>query len=48
MSQTALFVAGSLVTLTVFAGGFFYVVFSFGRWADREAAAALTPEWTQV
>ncbi|MFM7252087.1 MAG: hypothetical protein ACKO27_03360 [Ilumatobacteraceae bacterium] len=39
MSQTALFIAGSVVTFIVFTGGFFYAMLSFGRWADRSVAS---------
>jgi len=35
MTETGLFIAGALVTIIVFTGGFLYAMFSFGRWADR-------------
>lgn len=38
MSQTGLFIAGALVTVIVFTGGFVYAMLSFGRWADRSVA----------
>ena len=40
MSQTAIFVAGTVVSAIVFTGGFLYAMFSFGRWADRDGARA--------
>ena len=40
MSQTALFVAGAIVTMVVFTGAFFYAMLRFGRWADRDALPA--------
>ena len=36
MSETGLFIAGALVSIVVFTGGFLYAMFSFGRWADRD------------
>jgi len=38
MSETGLFIAGALVSIVVFTGGFLYAMFSFGRWGDREEA----------
>ena len=35
MSETGLFVAGAIVSIIVFTGGFLYAMLSFGRWADR-------------
>lgn len=35
MSETGLFIAGAIVSIIVFTGGFLYAMFSFGRWADR-------------
>ncbi len=34
MSQTALFIAGAIVSIVVFTGGFIYAMFSFGRWEE--------------
>lgn len=39
MNQTAIFVAGTIVTAIVFTGGFLYAMFSFGRWAEKNDAA---------
>ena len=36
MTETGIFVAGSVVTIVVFTGGFLYAMLSFGRWADRD------------
>lgn len=36
MSESGLFIAGALVSVIVFTGGFLYAMFSFGRWADRD------------
>ena len=36
MNETGLFIAGALVSIIVFTGGFLYAMFSFGRWADRD------------
>lgn len=36
MTEAGVFVAGSVVTVIVFTGGFLYAMLSFGRWADRE------------
>jgi len=38
MSQTGIFIAGTIVSGVVFTGGFLYAMFSFGRWADRSDA----------
>jgi len=38
MNEAGLFVAGAVVTIIVFTGGFLYAMFSFGRWADRDEA----------
>ncbi len=38
MTETGVFVAGSIVTFVVFTGGFIYAMLSFGRWADRDEA----------
>lgn len=38
MSQTGIFVAGSIVSFIVFTGGFIFAMLSFGRWADRDEA----------
>jgi len=38
MTETGLFIAGALVSIIVFTGGFLYAMFSFGKWADREEA----------
>ncbi len=35
MTETGLFIAGAIVSIIVFTGGFLYAMFSFGRWADR-------------
>lgn len=35
MNEAGLFIAGAIVTIIVFTGGFLYAMFSFGRWADR-------------
>jgi hypothetical protein len=40
MSETGLFIAGALVSIVVFTGGFLYAMFSFGRWADRDESRA--------
>ena len=42
MSETGLFIAGALVSIVVFTGGFLYAMFSFGRWADRNEAGSQT------
>lgn len=38
MSQTGIFIAGTIVSGIVFTGAFLYAMFSFGRWADRDVA----------
>ncbi len=38
MTETGVFIAGSIVTFVVFTGGFIYGMLSFGRWADRDEA----------
>ncbi|MFZ9628494.1 MAG: hypothetical protein ACO3C1_03995 [Ilumatobacteraceae bacterium] len=38
MTETGLFIAGAVVSLIVFTGGFLYAMFSFGRWAERNVA----------
>ena len=38
MTETGIFIAGTIVTVIVFTGGFLYAMFSFGSWADREEA----------
>jgi len=38
MTEAGLFIAGAVVTIIVFTGGFLYAMFSFGRWADRDEA----------
>lgn len=38
MSETGLFIAGAVVSIIVFTGGFLYAMFSFGRWADRDGS----------
>ncbi len=43
MNETALFVAGTIVSGIVFTGGFLYAMFSFGRWADRTEEQTLPP-----
>lgn len=40
MSEAGVFIAGAIVTIIVFTGGFLYAMFSFGRWADRSEIAA--------
>ncbi len=40
MTETGVFIAGALVTIVVFTGGFLYAMLSFGRWADRSEDAA--------
>ena len=40
MTETGVFVAGSIVTFIVFTGAFLYAMLSFGRWADRDRDAA--------
>jgi hypothetical protein len=35
MSDKGLFIAGAIVSILVFTGGFVYGMLSFGRWADR-------------
>jgi hypothetical protein len=40
MSQTGIFIAGTIVSGVVFTGGFLYAMFSFGRWADRNDGKA--------
>ena len=45
MNETALFVAGTIVTGIVATGGFLYAMMSFGRWADRsQSESNLPPE----
>ncbi len=41
--QKGLFIAGSIVSVVVFTGGFLYAMLSFGRWADRDDATPRTP-----
>jgi hypothetical protein len=36
MNEPGIFIAGSIVTIVVFAGAFLYAMRSFGRWAERE------------
>lgn len=38
MTETGIFIAGTIVSGVVFTGGFLYAMFSFGRWADRDQA----------
>jgi len=38
MTESSIFVAGAIVTIVVFAGGFLFAMLSFGRWADRDSA----------
>ncbi len=40
MSEAGLFIAGAVVTIIVFTGGFLYAMFSFGRWGDRNEAGS--------
>lgn len=35
MNEAELFIAGAVVSIIVFTGGFLYAMFTFGRWADR-------------
>jgi hypothetical protein len=46
MTETGVFVAGSIVTFVVFTGGFLYAMLSFGRWADRDGASTRPPKKT--
>ena len=43
MTETGLFVAGALVTIVVFTGGFLYAILSFDRWANRENNKSTPP-----
>jgi hypothetical protein len=43
MTETGVFIAGSIVTFIVFTGGFFYAMLSFGVWADRNGANTTPP-----
>jgi hypothetical protein len=36
MNEPGIFIAGMIVTIVVFTGGFLYAMLSFGRWADRD------------
>jgi len=38
MTEAGLFIAGAVVSIIVFTGGFLYAMFSFGRWGDRDEA----------
>lgn len=38
MTEAGLFIAGAVVSIIVFTGGFLYAMFSFGRWTDRDEA----------
>ena len=44
MNETGVFVAGAVVTIIVFTGGFLYAMLSFGRWADREDPKPTPPK----
>jgi len=36
MNEPGIFIAGTIVSIVVFAGGFIYAMRTFGRWADRQ------------
>lgn len=36
MTETGIFIAGTIVSGVVFTGGFIYAMFSFGRWVDHD------------
>jgi hypothetical protein len=36
VNEPEIFLAGMIITIVVFTGGFLYAMFSFGRWADRQ------------
>ena len=38
MTETGVSIAGSVVSIIVFTGGFLYAMLSFGRWADTDEA----------
>ena len=45
MGQAEIFVAGTIVTAIVFTGTFMYLMFTFGKWADRdETDASFAPK----
>ncbi len=45
MEQAEIFVAGTIVTAIVFTGTFMYLMFTFGKWADKnEADASFAPK----
>ncbi len=45
MGQAEIFVAGTIVTAIVFTGTFMYLMFTFGKWADKnEADASFSPK----
>ncbi len=45
MDQAGIFVAGTIVTAIVFTGTFMYLMFTFGKWADKdEAEASFAPK----
>ncbi len=44
MNETGVFVAGSVVSVIVFTGIFFYAMLTFGRWADRGEAKTTPPK----
>ena len=44
MTETGVSIAGSVVSIIVFTGGFFYAMLSFGRWADSDKTEASQPK----
>lgn len=43
MNEAGIFVAGAIVTVTVFTGVFLFAMLSFGRWADRDQPETTKP-----
>jgi hypothetical protein len=44
MTETGVFVAGSVVTVVVFTGVFLYAMLSFGHWEDRTKGKTTPPK----
>ena len=46
MTETAVFIAGSIVTIIVLTGGFLYGMLSFARAGGRDAEKVAPPKMT--